>query len=106
MKTCTACRLPKPLDDFHRHPLTRDGRRPECKDCRRDRKRRAEPITETGKMLSIADSDAAMSYDEIAAELGISHALVGHIITTALKKLRKRHPEIVEYLDTGTGGRR
>ncbi len=33
-KTCTKCKLPKPLDRFPPHPDTRDGRAAWCKDCR------------------------------------------------------------------------
>lgn len=34
MKTCTKCGETKPLDSFHRHPRSRDGRKPRCKACR------------------------------------------------------------------------
>jgi hypothetical protein len=34
MKTCTTCRAPKPLTEFHRHRRTRDGYAPICKTCR------------------------------------------------------------------------
>jgi len=33
VKTCTLCGQPKPLEEFHRNHLTRDGRNPRCKDC-------------------------------------------------------------------------
>lgn len=33
MKTCTKCREAKPLDEFSRNKASRDGRRPDCKEC-------------------------------------------------------------------------
>lgn len=33
MKTCTACREPKPLDEFHRNKRSSDGRHSRCKPC-------------------------------------------------------------------------
>ncbi len=33
MKTCTKCRASKPLEDFHRHRGTKDGRFCYCKSC-------------------------------------------------------------------------
>jgi len=36
-KVCTKCAERKPLADFHKHKSTRDGRRPECKTCERER---------------------------------------------------------------------
>lgn len=34
-KTCTGCREAKPLGEFHRRKLSRDGRRSQCKECTR-----------------------------------------------------------------------
>jgi 5-methylcytosine-specific restriction endonuclease McrA len=34
MKTCTKCGETKPLEDFHRHAPSPDGRKPRCKGCR------------------------------------------------------------------------
>ena len=39
-KTCTKCGETKPLDDFHRHKTGAGGRRPDCKECRREYSRR------------------------------------------------------------------
>lgn len=47
-KTCTACRETKPLDDFHRHAKSPQGRRGQCKDCVRA-KERARHHTRTDK---------------------------------------------------------
>lgn len=33
MKRCTKCDELKPLDQFYRHAASRDGRRPDCKEC-------------------------------------------------------------------------
>ena len=32
-KTCNKCNVEKPLDEFHRHPATKDRRQPTCKVC-------------------------------------------------------------------------
>lgn len=32
-KTCSLCKVPKPLTDFHACSTTVDGRRAECKKC-------------------------------------------------------------------------
>lgn len=44
-KVCTLCLVNKPLDQFHRHAPSRDGRKPRCKDCqnRAENARRLEP---------------------------------------------------------------
>ena len=39
-KTCTKCGETKPLDDFHRNKTGAGGRRPDCKECVREYKRR------------------------------------------------------------------
>jgi HNH endonuclease len=36
-KTCSKCALPKPLSDFHKHTTAKDGRRPDCKACVKER---------------------------------------------------------------------
>lgn len=33
MKTCTRCNVEKPLDEFGRHPSTRDRKVPLCRPC-------------------------------------------------------------------------
>jgi hypothetical protein len=33
MKKCSKCGVLKPLDEYQRHPQSRDGRRPDCKAC-------------------------------------------------------------------------
>lgn len=38
-KTCSKCRVEKPLDDFHRNASKPDGRKSACKACLRDRNR-------------------------------------------------------------------
>jgi hypothetical protein len=50
---CSSCRQVKPLEDFHRSPVSRDGRAARCKECRnadarvyRERRARAEKETE------------------------------------------------------------
>lgn len=35
VKTCTVCREPKSLDDFHRSPKSKDGRQTACKPCKK-----------------------------------------------------------------------
>ena len=35
MKRCTRCGKVKPLDEFYRHPDTRDGRQSYCRECNR-----------------------------------------------------------------------
>ena len=40
MKTCTKCGETKPLDDFHRHRSSADGRKARCRECRAEDKRR------------------------------------------------------------------
>lgn len=37
LKTCSKCRVAKPLADFHKHPTSKDGRRPDCKLCVKER---------------------------------------------------------------------
>jgi hypothetical protein len=37
MKTCTKCGVEKPLDEFYRSRDSRDGRRPDCAACVRER---------------------------------------------------------------------
>jgi HNH endonuclease len=37
LKTCSKCRQQKPLSDFHRHTTAKDGRRPDCKVCVKER---------------------------------------------------------------------
>lgn len=39
LKTCKGCKEEKSLSDFHKHPLTRDGRHTECKICASARQR-------------------------------------------------------------------
>ena len=39
-KTCTKCGETKPLDDFHRDKTKAGGRKSNCKECERERKRR------------------------------------------------------------------
>lgn len=34
-KCCTKCGIEKPLDEYHKHSTTKDGRRPDCKACYR-----------------------------------------------------------------------
>lgn len=33
MKTCSKCKVKKPLDQFHKKTKSQDGHTPECKDC-------------------------------------------------------------------------
>lgn len=33
MKVCSRCKVEKSLDEFHRKSASKDGRRPECKEC-------------------------------------------------------------------------
>lgn len=33
MKECIGCKQTKPLDDFYRHPNTKEKRTPKCKYC-------------------------------------------------------------------------
>ena len=40
MKTCTKCGETKPLDDFHRDRSKADGRRPDCRECALEHRRR------------------------------------------------------------------
>lgn len=49
-KQCTDCLLLLPLESFHKHPHGKDGRRPQCKECRSIRRgtRRRWPVGETG----------------------------------------------------------
>lgn len=37
MKTCTKCGEIKPLTDYHNNPAAKDGKRPDCKACVRQR---------------------------------------------------------------------
>lgn len=43
MKACNTCKVEKPLSEFHKHRLARDGHEPRCKSCKlaaaRERKR-------------------------------------------------------------------
>lgn len=34
MKICTKCEIEKDEDEFHRHPATKDGLDPRCKECK------------------------------------------------------------------------
>ena len=36
LKTCPKCGLPKPLDEFYRSDVSKDGRRSYCQDCERE----------------------------------------------------------------------
>jgi hypothetical protein len=49
VKRCRSCGATKPLEDFHRSPVSKDGRAARCKSCRnaearsyRERRRRVE----------------------------------------------------------------
>lgn len=55
-KTCTTCGETKPLDDFHRHAKSPQGRRSSCKNCVRayDRARRAKERAHTRKDDGVA----------------------------------------------------
>ena len=35
MKRCKECGIEKALTDFHKHKNCKDGRRPQCKECRK-----------------------------------------------------------------------
>lgn len=39
MKTCTVCKVPKELEEFHKTSRTKDGRVSSCKQCESDRKK-------------------------------------------------------------------
>ena len=39
MKTCTQCKEEKPISEFNRLKISRDGKRPECKICNRESSR-------------------------------------------------------------------
>lgn len=51
MKTCTICDIEKPLDQFHRHAHSKDGRRAACKDCRSKDRRSRNPHPSTGECI-------------------------------------------------------
>lgn len=51
--------------------------------------------TDTG---ALAEVDVAMTFAEIAEELGITRARVGQIVAKALRKLRERDPNLAELL--------
>ena len=36
MKKCTKCKIKKSLEEFHKHPISKDGRKPRCKSCRKE----------------------------------------------------------------------
>lgn len=36
MKKCSVCGILKPLDEFHKHKTTKDGKRSKCKECRNE----------------------------------------------------------------------
>mgnify|MGYP006908351622 CR=1 len=36
MKHCKVCGLDKPFDQFNKHPKTKDGRKPKCRDCEKE----------------------------------------------------------------------
>lgn len=52
MKACTKCGVEKPLTEFHRHRITKDGLCHICKDCSRERGR-AFSKTASGRYTSI-----------------------------------------------------
>lgn len=39
-RVCTVCGVEKPLEDFHRHKSSPGGRKPACKDCQNERRRK------------------------------------------------------------------
>ena len=39
LKKCSKCGVKKPLSEFHKHTTAKDGRRPDCKACVRERQR-------------------------------------------------------------------
>lgn len=41
MKTCSRCKVPKPLTEFHKHPQTRDRHHSQCKKCSNESKSRS-----------------------------------------------------------------
>jgi hypothetical protein len=56
---CRSCHAVKPLEDFHRSPVSRDGRAARCKSCRnaepriyRERRKTAERNAESRGALS------------------------------------------------------
>lgn len=46
----------------------------------------------------VAEVDVAMTFAEIAEELGVTRARVGQIVASALRKLRERAPNLAELL--------
>lgn len=44
MKTCSRCKVEKPLEDFHRRARAKDGRETYCKDCRQSVNKEARAV--------------------------------------------------------------
>lgn len=65
MKWCWACREDKPLTDFHSDRTTKDGRAYTCRQCFKERWRRALRLTEAQKrcLASVAAGTVYMHFD-------------------------------------------
>lgn len=64
-KTCTKCGQTKALEEFHRDKRAKDGRRPDCKDCKRaaNSKRREDPTYREMEQQKNADRQRAKMRD-------------------------------------------
>lgn len=74
MKTCTKCRVVKPLDAFHRHATAPDGRQSHCQDCRRRhragyRADNAQAIAEQERAYKEANRKAIAAQDRAYREV-------------------------------------
>jgi len=103
-KRCTACRVVKPLDNFHRDNASADGRRPRCKECvksyddanqslRNLRAReayRADPAAKIAKTTAYRRENPAFSdLDSRIARGG--GRVVGDVNPESLQQLRTRY---------------
>lgn len=50
MKICSKCRISKPLNEFNKRKESIDGRRNQCKECERDRRRSTDKINVSEKI--------------------------------------------------------
>jgi hypothetical protein len=80
-KCCRACKTAKPLNEFTRHRLSKDGHRHDCKDCvTKGRAKKRPPLTPEQKQA--ARERSAQPYRRVATVL-------------AVKAWRVRNPEAV-----------
>jgi preprotein translocase subunit Sss1 len=87
MKICVKCSIKKPLNDFHKHKIRKDGYREICKLCRKPETKKY--IEENFKILS---EKKKIYYQENKDKIKIKHREYHKIWS------KKNNPKRIEYL--------